>query len=213
MIARCYACNSAAIGYALRCSDGGPARGAHTFAAHACYRHAWDPYDHPELQLLAPMAPARVAPCTVKWAIEFAAEHHRHSDPETGGLWAVRLIRVRRTIAVAIVGRPKSRHLQDGFTAEVTRLCIGGVELERNACSLLYARCRRAAAALGYTRLITYTLASESGKSLRGAGFREVAEVRGEQWDRPGRRRRARKETPDRVRWQLALNTAPVGAV
>lgn len=95
----------------------------------------------------------------------------------------------------------------------MTRLCIGGVELERNACSLLYARCRRAASALGYTRLITYTLASEPGESLRGAGFREVAEVRGEQWDRPGRPRRAREETPDRVRWDLALNTARAGGV
>lgn len=215
MTARCYACDGRVIGHALRHSDGGPAHGEDdpsTVAVPGCHRHAYDPYDHPAVLRLGGMPAARVAPCTVKRAIEFAAAHHRHSEADVGGLWAVKLIRVRRTIGVALVGRPKARLLDDGFTAEVTRLCA--FDLEMNACSLLYGRCKRAAQALGYDRIVTYTLATESGASLRGAGWREVADVRAEDWDRPGRRRKPRPALA-RVRWevQLGVNTAPGGAV
>ncbi|MGW4694046.1 XF1762 family protein [Kitasatospora cineracea] len=74
--------------------------------------------------------------------------------------------------AVAIVGRPVARHLDDGQTLEVTRTATDGV---RNANSLLYGTCWRAAKALGYTRLITYTQAGESGASLRAAGWTVLA--------------------------------------
>lgn len=78
-------------------------------------------------------------------------------------------------VGVAIVGRPVARALQDGKTAEVSRVCTSG---EPNACSKLLSACRRVAVALGYSRLITYTLVSELGTSLRAAGWREVAAVR-----------------------------------
>ena len=67
-----------------------------------------------------------------------------------------------------------------------TRSCT----LAPNANSMLYAAAWRAAKALGYQRLITYTLASESGSSLRAAGYRVVAE-RGPRrgWSVPSRPR------------------------
>lgn len=74
--------------------------------------------------------------------------------------------------AVAIAGRPVARHFDDGATLEVTRTASDGV---RNANSLLYSACWRAARALGYRRLITYTQEGESGSSLRGAGWRLIA--------------------------------------
>ncbi|MFI1119429.1 XF1762 family protein [Streptomyces physcomitrii] len=74
--------------------------------------------------------------------------------------------------AVAIVGRPVARHLDDGATLEVTRTASDGA---RNANSLLYGASWRAAKALGYRRLITFTQEGESGASLRGAGWRIVA--------------------------------------
>nr|WP_236652145.1 XF1762 family protein [Streptacidiphilus neutrinimicus] len=70
------------------------------------------------------------------------------------------------------MGRPVARHLDDGQTLEVTRTCSDGV---RNANSLLLGAAWRAARALGYTRLVTYTQAEESGASLRAAGWRVVA--------------------------------------
>ena len=72
-------------------------------------------------------------------------------------------------VGVAIVGRPVAPRLDDGLTAEITRVCTDGT---RNACSLLYGACRKAAKALGYVRIFTYTLPEEGGSSLRAAGFR-----------------------------------------
>jgi hypothetical protein len=93
------------------------------------------------------------------------------------------------TIGVAIVGRPVARALQDGFTAEVTRTCtLPGAP--KGAVSFLYSACRRAAFALGYRKLITYTLASESGASLRGAGWQMEMELKPRPgWDAPSRKR------------------------
>ena len=74
---------------------------------------------------------------------------------------------------VAITGRPGGRGSQDGVTAEVTRCTTDGTA---GACSKLYGACARAAKALGFRRLITYTQEGESGASLRAAGFVLVAE-------------------------------------
>jgi hypothetical protein len=65
---------------------------------------------------------------------------------------------------VAIVGRPVARHLDDGWTREVTRLCTDSTP---NACSKLYGAAWQAAKSLGYIRLITYTLPDEGGASWR----------------------------------------------
>lgn len=100
------------------------------------------------------------------------------------------------------VGRPVARGLQDGWTAEVLRLCTTGT---RNACSFLYGACWRAARALGYTKLVTYTLASETGGSLRASGWRVVAEVKGREWTTPSRPRDP-SHPQDRLRWELAAS-------
>lgn len=75
---------------------------------------------------------------------------------------------------VATVGRPVSRILDDGWNLEVNRVATDGC---KNACSALYGAAWRAARALGYRRLLTYTLPSESGASLRGAGWSIVGET------------------------------------
>ncbi len=101
-----------------------------------------------------------VIPMTLREARAFVATHHRHHRPPQGGLFAIGAAAAGDVVAVAIVGRPVARGLADDFTAEVTRLCSTGI---RNACSLLYAACWRAARALGYHRLVTYTLPEEGG--------------------------------------------------
>lgn len=140
-----------------------------------------------------------LVPVTLREAHAFVAEHHRHHEPAQGGLFAVGVAAGGIVVGVAIVGRPVARRLADDFTAEVTRLCTTGA---RNACSMLYAASWRAARALGYCRLITYTLASEEGASLRGAGWTLVGETRGGSWSRQARPRVDTHPTQAKLRWE-----------
>jgi len=116
-----------------------------------------------------------------------------------GGLFAVACSDGEKLVGVAIVGRPVARHNNDGWTAEVTRVATDGT---RNACSRLYGAAWRACRALGYKRLITYTLKDESGASLRAAGWRVVAEVSGGSWSRKNRPRVDRHPLQAKLRWE-----------
>lgn len=126
-------------------------------------------------------------PITLKEAMKFVNEHHRHHKAPQGGLFAIGLSEGEVVVGVAIVGRPIARMLQNGYTAEVTRLCV--LDGYYNACSMLYSACWRAARAMGYKRLITYILQSESGKSLVASGYRLVGEAGGGSWNRKDRPR------------------------
>jgi len=130
-----------------------------------------------------------VEPCTIQRAREIVREYHRHNRPPLGGLFALSAVLDGRVIGVAIVGRPCARALQDGYKAEVTRTCTLP-NAPKGTVSFLYAACRRAAIALGYRKLYTYTLQSESGASLRGAGWKREAELKARKgWDAPSRHR------------------------
>ena len=126
-------------------------------------------------------------PITLKEAMRFVDLHHRHHKAPQGGLFAIGLTDNDEVIGVAIVGRPVARMLQNGYTAEVTRLCV--INGHYNACSMLYSACWRSARAMGYKRLITYILNSESGKSLEASGYRLVGQAGGGTWDRKERPR------------------------
>lgn len=142
-----------------------------------------------------------VRPITITAANKFVNQFHRHSARVDGGLWAVSAWWKDKLVGVAIVGRPISRILQDGWTCEIRRLCTDGTP---NACSFLYARCRRAAAVLGFRKVITYTLAKESGSSLRAAGFAVAGHVAGKQWNRHGRPRTQRPIYDQaKLRWEV----------
>jgi hypothetical protein len=92
-----------------------------------------------------------------------------------------------KLVGVAMVGRPVSRHFDNGLTLEVNRTATDGT---KNANSMLYGAAWRATKALGYGRLITYTMANESGASLRAADWRVVAELKASAgWTRPSRPR------------------------
>jgi hypothetical protein len=114
----------------------------------------------------------------------FVAAHHRHHIPVVGHLFSLGCALEDKIVAVAIVGRPVSRMRDDGATVEVTRLCTDGTE---NACSFLYGAAARAAFALGYSRIGTYILASESGTSLKAAGWKLIGERGGGSWSRLSR--------------------------
>jgi hypothetical protein len=132
----------------------------------------------------------QAVPMKLSEAIEFVKNFHRHNKPPAGGLFAVGVSDGLKLVGVAIVSRPVSRFLDDGATAEIIRCCVMD-DAPKNSCSFLYARCWNACRALGWSKLITYTLQSESGSSLRGAGWKVVAELAGstgKAWQtRPGR--------------------------
>lgn len=103
---------------------------------------------------------------SIQEANKVVANYHRHSRPVVGALCAVGATDGERLVGVAIIGRPIARLLQDGYTAEVTRVCVMP-DAPPNTNSFLYGAAWRAARALGFRKLVTYTLQSESGASLR----------------------------------------------
>ena len=121
-----------------------------------------------------------VAPISLDEANAFVAIHHRHHKPVPGAKFCISVCEGDVVCGVAIVGRPVARKLDDGWTLEANRICTDGA---RNACSMLYGAAWRAAKALGYRRLITYTLPQEGGASLRAAGWRLLGLRGGGNWN------------------------------
>ena len=116
----------------------------------------------------------RIVPITFAVACGFVAMWHRHHEPPVGHKFSIGCADFADVLhGVAIVGRPVARLFDDGMTLEVLRSATDGTA---NANSMLYGAAWRAAKALGYRRLVTYTQAGESGSSLRAAGWRIVAE-------------------------------------
>lgn len=159
-----------------------------------------DSPDDPPALLPDPRA-MEVVPCTISDACAFIAQHHRHHRPPVGGLFAVACADGGTVRGVAIVGRPVARMSQNGWTAEVTRVATDG---SKNACSILYAACWRAARALGYRKLITYTLNTEPGTSLRAAGWKCVGEAGGGSWSVASRPRVDRHPLQRKFKWEAA---------
>jgi len=145
----------------------------------------------------------RLVPMTLAKASDYITKFHRHHRPPQGYRFAVGCERGGELLGVAVVGRPVARMLDDGLTAEVTRLCTTG---EKNVCSFLYGACARAARELGYRRIITYILASEDGTSLRASGFAcEAEQTGGGGWNRPGRARIDKAPTEPKQRYGRSL--------
>ena len=141
-----------------------------------------------------------VTPITLREANAFVAEKHRHHKPARGCRFVLAVADSEGAIrGVAIVGRPVSRHMDDGFTLEVNRLCTDGA---RNACSMLYGAAWRAARALGYRKLVTYTLEQEGGASLRAAGWKLLGARGGGSWSKPSRPRVDLAPTQEKLLWE-----------
>lgn len=143
-----------------------------------------------------------VVPCPLADAQRLVQAFHRHHGRVAGhkfSLMAYSLnIMCRSEEGCAIVGRPVSRHLDDGQTLEVTRVATSNTP---NVPSMLLAAAAREARRRGYRRLVTYTLASEPGTSLRAAGYVPDHESAGGSWDSPSRPRTDRHPTGPKRRW------------
>lgn len=147
------------------------------------------------------MSDLTLSPISLSAANAYVRDVHRHHDPVTGHKFSVAVIDPDGIMhGVGIAGRPKSRILQDRGYIEVTRVATDGTP---NACSMLYGALRRAALALGYPKqkIITYTLETESGASLRASGWIEDAVTAGGSWSRGNRPRDDHHPTEPKTRW------------
>ena len=133
-----------------------------------------------------------VRPITLREANAYVAQHHRHNLPTNGHKWSIACYDGDRLVGVAIAGQPVARKLDDGLTIEIRRVCTDGTY---NACSKLYGACARVAREMGYRRVITYTLVSEPGTSLKASGWIMAGEAGGVSWNQPSRPREVYQET------------------
>lgn len=107
-------------------------------------------------------------PIELKQAQAFINQLHRHHAAAVRDKFRIAAKRDGQIVGVAQVGRPISRNLCDGYTLEVIRLCTDG---SKDVCSFLYSRCARIAKEMGYRKIITYILATETGTSLKASGW------------------------------------------
>lgn len=152
---------------------------------------------------------AELAPITVKAALRQVKAWHRHLPDLQGGLFAVQVVEpdsvfdgTFHCVGVGVVGNPP-RVWQGERRAVISRVATPGYE---NACSMIYGALARAAKALGYHEIWTYTLPEESGVSLRAAGFQDKGLTAGGEWCRPSRNRQPAVRSERKRRWMRALS-------
>jgi hypothetical protein len=173
-----------------------------------------------------------IAPIFQEEAFAFISKYHRHHKEPVGSVFQIAVIdedkntenvnpieteildlfgnkinKVKKVlnpkiVGVAVVGRPVARRSQDGVTLEVTRLCTDGT---KNACSILYSACWRAAKALGYRKLITYILNTEPGTSLKASGWKLIGERGGGSWSVPSRPRSDKHPLQPKILFQIEI--------
>lgn len=142
-----------------------------------------------------------LSPRTQKEVFAFVREFHRHHNVPQGALWHHAIEDDDGVlVGVAVVGRPVARRLDDGYTCEVTRLCTTG---EYNACSMLYGAAWQAAKAKGFRRILTYILQTETGASLRAAGWHPLGETEGKSWSVPSRPREDKHPLGPKLKYGL----------
>lgn len=142
----------------------------------------------------------QLQPISLKEACDFISEFHRHHQAPQGHKFSIAVNDGEKIVGVVTIGRPVARYSDNGWTLEVTRCCTDGT---KNAASMLYSAAWRAARAMGYQRLITYTLPTEQGISLMAANWKLVGETAGAgYWD--SRPRKIKHPTGQKLLWEAA---------
>lgn len=146
----------------------------------------------------------QVRPVSLKIAQGFVNNYHRHHKGPQGHKFSLGLYDSAQTLlGVITVGRPVSRHLDNGETLEVTRCCV--VDGFKNAISKLYGAVLNASKSMGYQKIITYTLTEESGNSMKAAGFQIEAVTKGGSWNSKKRKRIDKHPITNKYRWSKYL--------
>lgn len=131
----------------------------------------------------------KAVPIELREAQAYIDRHHRHHRAAHRDKFRIAAADSQgNIIGVIQVGRPVSRRLDDRRTLEVLRLCTEGKE--KNVCSFLYSRAARIAREMGYSKIITYILETETGTTLKASGWHlEKESAGGGSWDTPSRPR------------------------
>lgn len=151
----------------------------------------------------------QITEVTLAEAKAFVQEHHRHCPPPVGWRFGAGVRNGSELIGVVMVGRPVARMLDHHSVVEVNRLCVRGdvaPGLVWNACSMLYAWAAREARRRGFRKIVTYTLETEAGTSLRAAGWTVEHKTRGGSWNSPSRPRVDKTTTSAKCRWAKVLS-------
>ena len=156
------------------------------------------PSEPGEMEIVSQYVPHEEVP--VGEANAFVRQHHRHHRPDSRNRFAIAVARSGTVCGVALVGNPRARMLQDGWTCEVTRCATDGTQ---NACSKLYSAAWRAAQQLGFRRCVTYILDTEHGASLNAAGWRCIGKAGGGSWSRRSRPRVDEHPTQGKIRFEV----------
>lgn len=147
-------------------------------------------------------------PVALRVANAFVAAHHRHNLPTRGHRFSIGCLFKDRLVGVAIVGRPVNRNFDPDEVAEVVRVCVLD-DAPLGTCSFLYGACWRAWRAMGGKKMITYTLQTESGASMRGAGWIKAAEIAARDaggWTNRGKGRLAQDVVSQpKIRWEVMV--------
>jgi hypothetical protein len=142
-----------------------------------------------------------IIPIEFDEACAFVKAVHRHHKPPVGHKFSIALSDGEKVVGVVMIGRPVARRIDNGWTLEVNRLATDGT---RNACSMLYATAWRAAKAMGYKKLITYILDTETGTSLKAAGWKCIGEAGGGSWSSKSRPRVDKHPTQTKIKFEIA---------
>jgi hypothetical protein len=111
----------------------------------------------------------RIIPLELDEANDLVTRWHRHHKPAVGHRFSIGVVDDSgEIVGAAIVGRPVARLTDYRSVLEVTRLVTNGT---KNACSILYAAAARVAREMGYEKIQTFILDSETGVSLIAAGW------------------------------------------
>ena len=141
-----------------------------------------------------------IQPISFDEACQYVSQYHRHHLSPQGHKFSIALADAEKVVGVVMIGRPVSRHIDNGRTLEVIRCCTDGT---KNAASKLYATAWRATKAMGYRRLVTYTLIEEPGTSLRAAGWKALYQTQGGSWNCAARPRIDKHPTGQKTLWEL----------
>ncbi len=145
----------------------------------------------------------KFTPISLKSANEFVLSHHRHNKPVAGHKFSIGLTdSIGNIVGVGIASRPVARMADDGKTIEIVRVCVK--EGYKNACSQIYARLIKISRLLGYQKVITYTLAKESGATMRALGAKQAGILKGREWSRAKRPRISQTVyAEEKIKWIL----------
>lgn len=158
----------------------------------------------------------RIVPVAWGEAKDFIARHHRHWRPPAGWRFGAGVMNGPDLIAVATVGRPVSRMVDQKRIVEVNRVCVSEdtpPALTFNAVSMLYGWAAREANARGFEHAISYTLASELATTLKAASWQRGHQTKGRHWSSPSRLRGDNTPTEDKVCWYRTLVKNPVSSL